>query len=76
MVDPEAWSQRVQALLDTMRACPRQPGVEDIKIPGQPEQEKLEQNLQDGIALSPAVEGELQALAERLQVPLPAPRAE
>ena len=45
MVEPEVWSQRVQALLDTMRACPRQPGVEAIQIPGQPEQEKQEQNL-------------------------------
>ena len=76
MVDPEAWSQRVQALLDTMRACPRQPGVEDIKIPGQPEQEKQERNLREGIALSSAVEGELRALSERLQVPLPAPLGE
>ena len=76
MVEPEAWSQRVQALLDTMRACPRQPGVEGIKIPGQPEQEKQERNLREGIALSPAVEGELRALSERLQVPLPAPLGE
>lgn len=76
MVDPEAWSQRVQALLDTMRACPRQPGVEDVKIPGQPEQEKQERNLREGIALSPAVEGELRELSERLQVPLPAPLGE
>lgn len=76
MVEPEVWSQRVQALLDTMRACPRQPGVEAIQIPGQPEQEKQEQNLREGIALSSAVEGELRALSERLQVPLPAPLGE
>ena len=50
MVEPEVWSQRVQALLDTMRACPRQPGVEAIQIPGQPEQEKQERNLREGIA--------------------------
>ena len=72
MVEPEVWSQRVQALLDTMRACPRQPGVEAIQIPGQPEQEKQERNLREGIALSSAVEGELRALSERLQVPFPA----
>ena len=76
MVEPEVWSQRVQALLDTMRACPRQPGVEAIQIPGQPEQEKQERNLREGIALSSAVEGELRALSERLQVPLPAPLGE
>lgn len=72
MVEPEVWSQRIQALLDTMRACPRQPGVEAIQIPGQPEQEKQERNLREGIALSSAVEGELRALSERLQVPFPA----
>ena len=76
VADPEAWSQRVQVLLDSMRECPRQPGVEDIKIPGQPEQEKLERGLREGVSLSPAVEQELQALAERLQVPLPAPLGE
>lgn len=76
LVEPQVWAQRVQALLETMRECPRQPGVEEIKIPGQPEQENLERGLVQGVKVSPAVEEELRALAEHYQVDFPQALAE
>ena len=76
IVDRDVWVSRVQSLLESMRACPRQPGVEEIKIPGQPEQEAMERNRERGLLLAPAVEDELRELAEHFGLSLPQPLAE
>ena len=58
---PAAW-------LASIRACPRQPGVDEIKIPGQPEHETCERRLAEGLELPEAVEQELRQLAAHYQV--------
>lgn len=59
---------RMAELLASIRACPRQPGVDEDKIPGQPEHETCERRLAEGLELPEAVEQELRQLAAHYQV--------
>ncbi|MGI5934152.1 MAG: Ldh family oxidoreductase [Lawsonibacter sp.] len=71
VIDSQVWNGRMAELLSSIRACPRQPGVDEIKIPGQPEQEAYEQHLAEGLELPEAVEQELRQLAGHYQVAFP-----
>lgn len=51
VIAPQVWNDRMAELLASIRACPRQPGVDEIKIPGQPEQETCERRLAEGLEL-------------------------
>ena len=73
VVDAPRWAERMDALLGSIQACPRRPGVERILLPGQPERENWEKAKREGISLPPAVEEELQKLGAHFQVDLPAP---
>ena len=75
IVDRDVWVSRVQSLFASIRACPRQDGVDEIKIPGQPEQEAMERAREQGLLLAPAVEDELQKLAEHFGLSFPQPMA-
>ena len=39
VVEGPEWEERIGALLGSIQACPRRPGVERILLPGQPERE-------------------------------------
>ncbi len=73
VVDAPQWEERMSALLGSIQACPRRPGVDRILLPGQPERENWEKAKREGISLPPAVEEELKKLEEHYGVPLPAP---
>lgn len=68
VIAPQVWNDRMAELLASIRACPRQPGVDEIKIPGQPEHETCERRLAEGLELPEAVEQELRQLAAHYQV--------
>lgn len=73
VVEGPEWEERMEALLGSIQACPRRPGVDRILLPGQPERENWEKARREGVSLPSAVEEELKGLSARFQVPLPAP---
>ena len=73
VVEGPEWEERIGALLGSIQACPRRPGVERILLPGQPEREKWEKARREGVSLPAAVEEELKGLSAHFQIPFPTP---
>lgn len=71
-VAADEWETRLQPLLASIRACPRRSGVDEIMLPGQPEQRKLACAQEEGVNVPAAVEEELRALSARYGVAYPA----
>ena len=68
---PDEWEQRLHPLLESIHSCPRQSGIEEILLPGQPEQRKLLQAEKTGLFIPQAVEDELHILSEHYGIPYP-----
>ena len=62
LIDPDDFKQQISALIDRIKATPRQPGVCEIRIPGERAFRSREQKLRDGIEIDRAVYDELKAL--------------
>ena len=62
LIDPDDFKQQISALIDRIKATPRQPGVSEIRIPGERAFRSREQKLRDGIEIDRAVYDELKAL--------------
>src|SRR6202011_482425 len=62
LIDPDDFKQQVSALIDRIKATPRQPGFSEIRIPGERAFRSREQKLRDGIEIDRVVYGELKAL--------------
>ncbi|OYY13384.1 MAG: hypothetical protein B7Y70_02330 [Rhizobiales bacterium 35-68-8] len=60
---PDAFAAEVEALRATIRALPRQEGVEEILLPGDRSRALAQQRARDGIAVPQALLDELAALA-------------
>jgi LDH2 family malate/lactate/ureidoglycolate dehydrogenase len=60
--------ERMDRVIDELKACKRRPGVKEIMIPGEPEHRKALENRRDGIPIGQETVEELQALCEELQV--------
>lgn len=71
IIDPEVLKGRVDALFDSMKACPRADGMDEIMIPGEIEYNNYDRALAEGVSLSPAVEQELRAAAVHYGVDFP-----
>lgn len=71
IIDIDIFKNSVDALFDSMKACPKAEGVNEIKIPGQIENEKAENTQINGITLSVAVEQDLRTAAEHYGVAFP-----
>jgi L-2-hydroxycarboxylate dehydrogenase (NAD+) len=72
--DPGAFEGRLERLLEQLTQAPLIPNAPGpVLFPGQPEAERAERSLRDGIVIDREHHANLRALARRLQVPLPDP---
>jgi LDH2 family malate/lactate/ureidoglycolate dehydrogenase len=62
LIDPEDLKQQLSVLIDRIKATPRQPGIDEIRIPGERAFRSREQALRDGIEIDRVVYEELEAL--------------
>jgi LDH2 family malate/lactate/ureidoglycolate dehydrogenase len=62
LIDPNDFKQQISVLIDRIKATPRQPGVSEIRIPGERAFRSRDQKLRDGIEIDRVVYEELKAL--------------
>src|SRR5438046_4750531 len=62
LIDPGDFKEQLTALIDRIKATPRQPGVSEIRIPGERAFRSRDQALRDGIEIDRVVYDELKAL--------------
>src|SRR6266403_1004159 len=62
LIDPDDFKQQISALIDRIKATPRQPGVREIRIPGERAFRSRQQALRDGIEIDRAVYDALKSL--------------
>jgi LDH2 family malate/lactate/ureidoglycolate dehydrogenase len=62
---------RMEALLGEMKACPPAPGHTEVYYPGEIEYRRAQESLRHGIALGPAVAGDLAKLGQEYAVSFP-----
>ncbi len=62
LIDPDDFKEQLTALIDRIKATPRQPGVSEIRIPGERAFRSREQALRDGIEIDRVVYDALAAL--------------
>jgi LDH2 family malate/lactate/ureidoglycolate dehydrogenase len=70
--DPAAFRREVDRLVRSVKALPRAEGADEILVPGERGERTFRRRSRDGIPVAPAVWKELKALAERLEVAMPA----
>jgi ureidoglycolate dehydrogenase (NAD+) len=73
--DVEAYKENIDGLIDAIKALPKAPGVDEIFVPGEPEERVREQRLREGIPLPAPVVASLLEIAAELQV-VPPPELE
>mmetsp|Transcript_112186 Transcript_112186/g.341377 ORF Transcript_112186/g.341377 Transcript_112186/m.341377 type:complete len:177 (+) Transcript_112186:3-533(+) len=71
----EAFKERMDHLVATLKAQPRAEGVEEILMPGEPESRAEAERAKSGVPLQPDVVDSLKAEAAELGVPFPEPIA-
>jgi LDH2 family malate/lactate/ureidoglycolate dehydrogenase len=62
LTEPDAFKQQVSELIERIKATPRQPGVSDIRIPGERAFRERERSLREGIEIDRVVHQALAAL--------------
>jgi L-2-hydroxycarboxylate dehydrogenase (NAD+) len=62
LIDPEDFKKQLSGLIDRIKDTPRQPGVREIRMPGERAFRAREQGLRDGIEIDKVVYDALQAL--------------
>jgi LDH2 family malate/lactate/ureidoglycolate dehydrogenase len=70
-VEPQAFKERVDAMVEALKGAPRMPGVESILMPGERAWRTQQAHRREGIPVPEAVAGDLRALAARLGVAMP-----
>jgi LDH2 family malate/lactate/ureidoglycolate dehydrogenase len=68
-IDVAEFKQRMDAMIDGIKACRKRPGVDEILVPGERSSRTIAQNKKDGIKLDAATLKELRELANELDVP-------
>jgi ureidoglycolate dehydrogenase (NAD+) len=69
--DPAEYRQNVDLLIRTEKGLPRLPGVEEILVPGEPEERVLAERLARGIPLPAGTVTKLKIAAERFGLEMP-----
>ncbi len=64
----EVFTQRVAALAEHVKSCPKAAGVEEIFVPGEVEVRQRERRLHDGISIPPAVWEAIEQICRRFGV--------
>lgn len=67
-MEPDTFRDRVDATIDGIKGSRRRPGVDEILIPGERSARTVDINADQGVAISPAIAAELDALADKLGV--------
>ncbi len=67
-MDVETFKQRIDRMIDEIKACRKRPGVEEILVPGEPEHKKALFNKANGIPLDAQTLEEFSALCKELHV--------
>jgi LDH2 family malate/lactate/ureidoglycolate dehydrogenase len=62
LIDPDDFKQQITALIDRIKATPRQPGIGEIRIPGERAFRSREPGLRDGIQIDRVVYEALKSL--------------
>lgn len=70
-MDPGEFRERVDEIIELMRACPPAPGADRVFVPGEIEDEVERQRREAGIPINAALREELRALAAELQIEPP-----
>jgi len=65
----ERFKARVQQMINEIKALPKNPGIEEIFVPGDPEQLSRERLKKEGLEVSSVVFEELKGLCEEYEVP-------
>ena len=74
--DLECYKGRVDDLIECTKALPRADGIDEVLVPGEPEDKVHAARIRDGIPLPEGTVRNLRKVAERFGVELPAPLAE
>ncbi len=69
--EAEAYRDHVDRLIDGLKALPKADGVEEILVPGEPEDRSTEERGRNGVPLPGGTVRNLRGVATRLGVPLP-----
>ncbi len=69
LMDVGEMKQRIDATIDRIKACRRQPGVDEILVPGERSHRTARQNRKLGITIGSETLGELRALAQQYKNP-------
>jgi LDH2 family malate/lactate/ureidoglycolate dehydrogenase len=72
MVEPQAFKERVDAMVGALKDAPRMAGVESILMPGERAWRAHQANQREGIPVPEPVAADLRALAASLHVDVPA----
>jgi LDH2 family malate/lactate/ureidoglycolate dehydrogenase len=62
LIDPDDFKQQISALIDRIKATPLQPGVREIRIPGERAFRSRERALREGIEIDRVVYEQLKSL--------------
>ena len=62
LIDPNEFKEQLSVLIDRIKANPRQPGVSEIRLPGERAFRSRDMALRDGIEIDRVVYEELKAL--------------
>ena len=65
-MEPERFRERIDSMIDALKATPRGAGVEEILVPGERSHRKAQENLRLGVPLEDVVAAELRALSAEL----------
>jgi ureidoglycolate dehydrogenase (NAD+) len=69
--DIEEYKESVDQFAAAVKALPRLDGVEEIFVPGEPEERVYEDRFKNGVPLPPGSVEKLRAAADRFKVKLP-----
>ena len=72
--DVASYKGQVDQLIDALKALPRTEGVDEIFVPGEPEDRIYRERLQSGIPLPEGTVRNLRAVAQKLKIELPVVR--
>jgi LDH2 family malate/lactate/ureidoglycolate dehydrogenase len=67
------FNQRMDALIQEIKACPPAPGYTEVFYPGEIEHRRAQENARQGVGLGPAVVDDLKKLAEEYSASFPQP---
>ena len=70
MTTLDEYEDWMKQYIPSIKDCPRQPGVDEIFLPGEIEERRRQQRLESGVEIPPETWRQLRELAERLSVSL------